>query len=415
MTSAARVGDPIEHSEALNGLLLGLAVGAAAVVVAAAVGVSIVASGGLAAVAVVGAVVSLSAGVGELIGSLSYCTNTAGHISKGSSNVFINGRPAARAHLDTAECDKHGQVPQVIAEGSSTVYINGQPAARVGDRTICDGKISAGSDNVYIGGETEQTDDINPEVPGWLHGVVLGIGFGSAVVLTSWATAIVGLIGGAVGGYGGGVIGGRRYGEGSDEQKVMAFGGAFIGGSLAGKGQQWFDSRYEFKTQGLGSLFGNIKVIPKQREPSFTGVLRGKEYELPGVWTENMAYTKRAPADARLLRNEFDSRIRGSFLKSISDTPENISALKNSGLSDAEIGNIKTGKLPNEDWQVHHIKPLDDGGTNSFENLVLIKNEPYHKVLTNFQNSFTRTLTPGESKIVDWPMINGNIYPPPKP
>lgn len=252
MTSAARVGDPIEHSEALNGLLLGLAVGAAAVVVAAAVGVSIVASGGLAAVAVVGAVVSLSAGVGELIGSLSYCTNTAGHISKGSSNVFINGRPAARAHLDTAECDKHGQVPQVIAEGSSTVYINGQPAARVGDRTICDGKISAGSDNVYIGGETEQTDDINPEVPGWLHGVVLGIGFGSAVVLTSWATAIVGLIGGAVGGYGGGVIGGRRYGEGSDEQKVMAFGGAFIGGSLAGKGQQWFDSRYEFKTQGLG-------------------------------------------------------------------------------------------------------------------------------------------------------------------
>ncbi|EGH08050.1 MULTISPECIES: PAAR domain-containing protein [Pseudomonas syringae group] len=267
MTSAARVGDPIEHSEALNGLLLGLAVGAAAVVVAAAVGVSIVASGGLAAVAVVGAVVSLSAGVGELIGSLSYCTNTAGHISKGSSNVFINGRPAARAHLDTAECDKHGQVPQVIAEGSSTVYINGQPAARVGDRTICDGKISAGSDNVYIGGETEQTDDINPEVPGWLHGVVLGIGFGSAVVLTSWATAIVGFIGGAVGGYGGGVIGGRRYGEGSDEQKVMAFGGAFIGGSLAGKGQQWFDSRYEFKTQGLGSLFGNIKVSKKPASP----------------------------------------------------------------------------------------------------------------------------------------------------
>ncbi|WP_024658107.1 PAAR domain-containing protein [Pseudomonas syringae USA007] len=269
MTSAARVGDPIEHSEALNGLLLGLAVGAAAVVVAAAVGVSIVASGGLAAVAVVGAVVSLSAGVGELIGSLSYCTNTAGHISKGSSNVFINGRPAARAHLDTAECDKHGQVPQVIAEGSSTVYINGQPAARVGDRTICDGKISAGSDNVYIGGETEQTDDINPEVPGWLHGVVLGIGFGSAVVLTSWATAIVGFIGGAMGGYGGGVIGGRRYGEGSDEQKVMAFGGAFIGGSLAGKGQQWFDSRYEFKTQGLGSLFGNIKVVPKSIQATF--------------------------------------------------------------------------------------------------------------------------------------------------
>jgi hypothetical protein len=82
MSAAARVGDPIEHTSALEGLLLGLAVGAAAVVVAAAAGVSIVASGGLAAVAVIGAVVSLSAGVGELIGSLSCCTNKAGQIFK---------------------------------------------------------------------------------------------------------------------------------------------------------------------------------------------------------------------------------------------------------------------------------------------------------------------------------------------
>ena len=66
MSAAARVGDPIEHTSALEGLLLGLAVGAAAVVVAAAAGVTIVASGGLAAVAAVGAVMSLSAGVGEL-------------------------------------------------------------------------------------------------------------------------------------------------------------------------------------------------------------------------------------------------------------------------------------------------------------------------------------------------------------
>lgn len=412
MTSAARVGDPIEHSEALNGLLLGLAVGAAAVVVAAAVGVSIVASGGLAAVAVVGAVVSLSAGVGELIGSLSYCTNTAGHISKGSSNVFINGRPAARAHLDTAECDKHGQVPQVIAEGSSTVYINGQPAARVGDRTICDGKISAGSDNVYIGGETEQTDDINPEVPGWLHGVVLGIGFGSAVVLTSWATAIVGLIGGAVGGYGGGVIGGRRYGEGSDEQKVMAFGGAFIGGSLAGKGQQWFDSRYEFKTQGLGSLFGNIKITPKEPDVIYHGILKGGTIEMPGVKTEPLIYTKRSSQELSLLRKQFNSSSRKNFLKNLSDSAKKVSTLKKYGFSDLEIAEIQNGKLPNQSWQVHHIKPLDDGGTNAFENLTLIRTNPYHAALTNAQNTMTKGMKAGDVKVLDWPMIDIDIYPP---
>ena len=263
MSAAARVGDPIEHTSALEGLLLGLAVGAAAVVVAAAAGVSIVASGGLAAVAVVGAVVSLSAGVGELIGSLSCCTNKAGQIFKGSGNVFTNGKRAARAHLDTATCDKHGSVPQVIAQGSGTVHINGQPAARVGDRTVCDGKISAGSGNVNIGGVTEQTDDIDPEVEPWLHWLVGGIGFASAVILTSPAIAFAGLVGSFAGGIGGGILGGRWFREDSNEQKIMAFGGAFIGGGLAGKGQAWFDARYEFKQEGLVSLFGNIKVTPK--------------------------------------------------------------------------------------------------------------------------------------------------------
>lgn len=263
MSAAARVGDPIEHTSALEGLLLGLAVGAAAVVVAAAAGVSIVASGGLAAVAVVGAVVSLSAGVGELIGSLSCCTNKAGQIFKGSGNVFTNGKPAARAHLDTATCDKHGSAPQVIAQGSGTVYINGQPAARVGDRTVCDGKISAGSGNVYIGGATEQTDDINPEVEPWLHWLVGGIGFASAVILTSPAIAFAGLVGSIAGGIGGGVLGGRWFGEESNEQKIMAFGGAFIGGGLAGKGQAWFDARYEFKQVGLGSNLANTSIVKR--------------------------------------------------------------------------------------------------------------------------------------------------------
>jgi uncharacterized Zn-binding protein involved in type VI secretion len=255
-----------------------LAIGAAAVVVAAAAGVSIVASGGLAAVAVVGAVVSLSAGVGELIGSLSCCTNKAGQIFKGSGNVFTNGKPAARAHLDTATCDKHGSAPQVIAQGSGTVHINGQPAARVGDRTVCDGKISAGSGNVNIGGATEQTDDINPEVEPWLHWLVGGIGFASAVILTSPAIAFAGLVGSFAGGIGGGILGGRWFGKDSNEQKIMAFGGAFIGGGLAGKGQAWFDARYEIQTQGFGSNFANIKVVPKEAPKASFGKAASDDY-----------------------------------------------------------------------------------------------------------------------------------------
>ncbi|MBM7602815.1 hypothetical protein JOC75_000785 [Metabacillus crassostreae] len=48
------------------------------------------------------------------------------------------------------------------------------------------------------------------------------------------------------------------------------------------------------------------------------------------------------------------------------------------------------------------------------ENLVLIKNHPYHKVITNEQNSLTKGMKPGDSKIVDFPIPEGDIYPPKK-
>jgi hypothetical protein len=62
-------------------------------------------------------------------------------------------------------------------------------------------------------------------------------------------------------------------------------------------------------------------------------------------------------------------------------------------------------------WSVHHKLPLDDGGTNAFENLSLIENEPYHKVFTNMQSSVTRGMIAGESKITPWAMPTGSIYP----
>lgn len=52
---------------------------------------------------------------------------------------------------------------------------------------------------------------------------------------------------------------------------------------------------------------------------------------------------------------------------------------------------------------------MDDGGTDDFSNLVLIKNDPYHKVITNYQISLTKGLEVGESIKVDWPIPNGII------
>lgn len=71
---------------------------------------------------------------------------------------------------------------------------------------------------------------------------------------------------------------------------------------------------------------------------------------------------------------------------------------------------IQNGRIP-DGRQVHQELPLDDSGTNSFDNLVLIQNEPYHKVIANYQNSISRQMEIGEAQAVQWPMPNGNIYP----
>lgn len=264
--AAARLDDPIEHSSALGGLLAGLAIGAGAVLI----GIAIVGTGGFGVVALaamVGAGAATGAGIGQLIGSLSFACSETGQIRSGSSNVYINGKPAARAHLDNAECSDHPGSPKILAQGSDSVNINGQPAARVGDRTVCDAEISAGSPNVCIGGGTTTTDTIDPEVPVWLERGVMALGLASAFVLASPVLVVAGLVGGIAGGMAGHWAGGELFGEGSDGQKLMAFGGALLGGGIGAKGGKAFDARYEIKVQGVGSNLGNIKVVRRATPP----------------------------------------------------------------------------------------------------------------------------------------------------
>jgi len=224
---AAREGDALLHTSMMADVLGGVlevaayaaitSVGclAAGALIAAATGVTI-ATGGVGCVALglaVGAVVGISAGLsGADVKISSWCETAANwvfppvieaFITSGSNDVFINGKPAARAAgqmmavpiapseppaprfldiaqgffsqlwrptvatpaagtvpcpLDTVACTKHPPMPeQFIAEGSSSVFINGQPAARSGDRSTCDAKIGSVegliSADVRIGGD----------------------------------------------------------------------------------------------------------------------------------------------------------------------------------------------------------------------------------------------------------------------
>lgn len=86
-------------------------------------------------------------------------------IISGSPDVFINGKPAARAgdSADTHACPcngkPHGEHPRTIAEGAPTVFINSLPAARVGNSADCGGVILTGSDHVFIGNIPYQAED----------------------------------------------------------------------------------------------------------------------------------------------------------------------------------------------------------------------------------------------------------------
>jgi RHS repeat-associated protein len=258
--AAARLGDPIEHSSALAGFLIGALVGLAAGVVGVVVVAATVATGGaaLAVVAAVGAGMAATGGtalLGESLGQTH--TSTEGAIvAPCALTVYVNGIPAARAVTDFAACSKHAPPGiQNIAQGSQSVFIQGFPAARVGDATVCDGKIESGSQNVFIGAEAGTYLEIHGEVPAWMNkfaaglvlvGSVVAIGAGAAAAFVSGGLCALigfggelaggiagGILGGDVGGAIGKAIGGRR-GE-IIGQAIGSFIGSYFGAGLGGR------------------------------------------------------------------------------------------------------------------------------------------------------------------------------------
>ncbi|MPQ25759.1 HNH endonuclease [Bacillus paralicheniformis] len=141
------------------------------------------------------------------------------------------------------------------------------------------------------------------------------------------------------------------------------------------------------------------------------GSLKGEQIHLKNVKVKEISYTKRDPAETKKLRSTFNGSVKKKFLKSLVNDPQKLKQLKNAGLSDSDIARMKDGLNP-KGWRVHHKLPLDDGGTNSMDNLILMKNDPFHKAITNEQNALTRGLTPGQTKkIKNWPIPSGEIYP----
>ncbi len=233
LLAAARLGDPVAHTASkgwmMAGLIAGALIGAAAVVVTGGAALTLVAAAAAGAAA--------GGGLGEVLGTMSWAPrHVTGSLISGSFNVFVNGRPAVHAHLSQGICGDHSGSPQLVAQGSSTVFINGQPAARMEDMLTCSAVISAGSPNVFIGGAAVTTDDISPEIPGWVNWTMLAVGVAAAAVLAGPLVAALGTVGGIAGGEAGSWLGGKFFGDGSDGQKWSALGGSLLGGLAGAKG-----------------------------------------------------------------------------------------------------------------------------------------------------------------------------------
>lgn len=211
MPEAARLTDPIAHTSALAGFLVGAVIGIALIAAVAfatfTCGFGVALLAGLAAGIGASAILSLGEAIGKMFSSPS------GAITSGSLNVFVNSRNAAFATSSTVTCSKHTPVP-LVAEGSGNVFYNQLPAARKGDAITCGAKIDDGSQNTFVGGSTVRYLEVEDEVPAWLRTAV------------DWAFALAGLVGG---------LAGLLKAAGGLSRAVLPCAAKFIGGYVIGE------------------------------------------------------------------------------------------------------------------------------------------------------------------------------------
>jgi len=171
---------------------------------------------------------------------------------------------------------------------------------------------------------------------------------------------------------------------------------------------------YNETTAGL--WLSAISLVGMKRMASMSDLAELRDYLgkykqqpslLNNIKVIRLKYVKRDRTQLDLLRKEFDGKVRSNFLKEIASQPEVISSFP-----DASLALLASGRPP-MGWSVHHKIPLDDSGDNSYSNLLLIQNQPYHRTLTNAQSVITKNFTPGQMKNVLWPIPPGFIYPKP--
>jgi hypothetical protein len=143
---------------------------------------------------------------------------------------------------------------------------------------------------------------------------------------------------------------------------------------------------------------------------NFIGKYKGKPVTLNDVDVRDINYTRRSREALDELRKKFDSSVRKNFLKSVGNDPERVGVMKAAGLTDAQRTKVAQGGVP-KGYNVHHKIPIDDCGTNDFDNLVLIRNNSEHYTITNAQRDLTSHIPYGETVKIKFPVPPSFLYP----
>ncbi|MCA2025022.1 HNH endonuclease [Enterobacter sp. K16B] len=199
--------------------------------------------------------------------------------------------------------------------------------------------------------------------------------------------------------------------------RLLAAGGVYNGNiegfkktaeQLGGEALEGYKGVMTDTNIGIGIATASILLVKNPAMSDeltvFLGKAKNSKVFLQDVKIEEINYLRRPRDEYLLLRKEFDNSVRNKFIKSLAIEP----GIENY-FNPSQIELMARGGVP-DPWQVHHKLPLDDGGDNSFNNLILIKAQPYHGALTGVQKSVTKDLIPGESIDTLWPMPNGIIF-----
>jgi len=241
----SRLGHMVEHSFAMFGALLGMALGALAF---GALAVATVATGGLLGAVLIGAAAAGGASLGGMIGKRygqKAKKPTGPIIMPCSIDVLYENVPAAHT-TSAVMCSGMPGTPaphpaMLIAEGSSTVFINGMMAARKGSKATCSATIGEGCGSIIIGGDTATHPGltIKPEFPEWLDTTINVLGLiGIVGIFTiGIVPGLIALAGGLAGGFIFSWIGTSFLGmeAGGDAHFWFSLAGGFIGGIAAAR------------------------------------------------------------------------------------------------------------------------------------------------------------------------------------